>query len=105
MISASEREFVLGGFRQGVRADGRANGDSRFSKVQVGNIQESFGSSRVTFGEHDTQIICAIKADVRRPLQIEPTKGQIVFHLESSQTGSSLFTREEQADATRTRLL
>ena len=31
--------------------------------------------------------------------------GQITYHLESSQTGSSLFTREDQADLTKTRLL
>ena len=28
-----------------------------------------------------------------------------MFHLESSQTGSSLFTREDQADLTRTRMV
>ena len=28
-----------------------------------------------------------------------------MFHLESSQTGSSLFTREDQADLTRSRML
>ena len=45
-----------------------------------------------------------IKAEVQKPLPSEPTKGQIFFHLESSQTGSSLFTREDAADLTRTRM-
>ena len=58
----------------------------------------------MTFGEEDTKILCVIKAEVQKPLPSEPQKGQITYHLESSQTGSSLFTREDVADLTRTRL-
>jgi len=49
--------------------------------------------------------MCVIKAEVQKPLPSEPTKGLITYHLESSQTGSSLFTREDAADLTRTRMV
>ncbi len=49
--------------------------------------------------------MCVIKAEIAKPLPSEPSKGQITYHLESSQTGSSLFTREDAADLTRTRLV
>ena len=68
-------------------------------------MQEAFGSSEVRFGEEDTKVLCVIKAEIQKPLPSEPTKGQIFFHLESSQTGSSLFTREDAADLTRTRMV
>lgn len=70
-----------------------------------GGVQEAFGSSKVTFGEEDTQILCVIKAEVAKPLPSEPSKGSIKYHLESSQTGSSLFIREDVADLTRMRLV
>jgi exosome complex RNA-binding protein Rrp42 (RNase PH superfamily) len=38
----------------------------------------------LTFGEHDTEIVVAIKAEVLKPLPSEPGMGQIMFHLESS---------------------
>lgn len=47
-------------------------------------MEEAFGSATITFGETDTRIICAIKAEIQKPLQSEPNKGQVTFHLESS---------------------
>ena len=58
-----------------LRSDGRANTDPHPFKVDLGTVDEAFGSATVTFGEHDTQIICAIKAEVQKPLASEPTKG------------------------------
>ena len=87
-----------------MRADGRSNLDYRGQSVIKSTVQEAFGSSEVIYGEDDTKILCVIKAEVQKPLPSEPTKGQIAYHLESSQTGSSLFTREDAADLTRTRM-
>ena len=103
-ICEQERQFIVDGFKQGIRSDGRANIDSRQVKVNLGTIQEAFGSATVVFGETDTQIICAIKAEIQKPLDSEPSQGQIAFHLESSQTGSSLFMREQDADLIRNRM-
>ena len=103
-ISESERQFVVEGFKCNMRSDGRSNLDYRQQRVRKGTVQEAFGSSEVTFGEEDTKVLCVIKAEVQKPLPSEPGKGQIVYHLESSQTGSSLFTREDAADLTRTRM-
>lgn len=103
-ISESERQFTVDGFKCNMRADGRSNLDYRRQSVVKSTVQEAFGSSQVTYGEEDTKILCVIKAEVQKPLPSEPTKGQITYHLESSQTGSSLFTREDAADLTRTRM-
>ena len=104
-ISESERQFVVEGFKCNMRADGRSNLDYRRQKVRHGTVPEAFGSSEVTFGEDETKIMCVIKAEVAKPLPSEPSKGQITYHLESSQTGSSLFTREDAADITRLRMV
>ena len=87
-----------------MRSDGRANLDFRPQSVRLGTVPEAFGSAEVTFGEEKTKVICVIKAEIQKPLPSEPSAGQIMFHLESSQTGSSLFTREDAADMTKTRM-
>ena len=83
-ICESERQFIVDGFKAGIRSDGRGNTDSRQVKVSLGTVQEAFGSSTVVYGETDTQIICAIKAEIQKPLDSEPAQGQVAFHLESS---------------------
>ena len=104
-ISEQETRFIRDGFHKNFRADGRANTDVQRFAVSLGSIEEAYGSATVTFGEADTQIICAIKAEIQKPLVCEPNKGQVTFHLESSQTGTSLFTHEQDADMTKQRLL
>jgi exosome complex RNA-binding protein Rrp42 (RNase PH superfamily) len=47
----------------------------------------------------------SIKAETCRPLESEPERGQIIYFLESSQTGTSLFTREDKADQTKQAML
>lgn len=88
-----------------LRTDGRTNLATRNFTCEQGTIAEAYGSATLTFGEEQTMVICAIKAEVQKPLPSEPSKGQIYFHLESSQTGTSLFTREDEADETRQRML
>jgi exosome complex RNA-binding protein Rrp42 (RNase PH superfamily) len=104
-ISPTEQEFVRDGFRANFRADGRSNTDPYEYSHTLSTVDEAFGSATVKFGDHDTQIICAIKAEIQKPLKSEPTKGQVSFHLESSQTGSSLFTHEAEADVMKQRLV
>jgi exosome complex RNA-binding protein Rrp42 (RNase PH superfamily) len=43
----------------------------------------------------------SIKAETCKPLESEEDRGQIIYFLESSQTGTSLFTREDKADQTK----
>lgn len=50
-LSTSEREFVRDGVVEDVRSDGRRRVDFRRVHVQVGNIPQANGSSRVTVGE------------------------------------------------------
>ena len=63
-ICDQERQFIVDGFKTGIRSDGRGNTESRPVKVNLGTVQEAFGSATVVFGEHDTTIICAIKAEI-----------------------------------------
>ena len=87
-----------------MRSDGRTNTDSLPSAEVCGTVPEAYGSATVTFGEQATQVICAIKAEIAKPLPSEPLCGQVTFHLESSQTGSSLFKHEADADSLRQRM-
>lgn len=41
---------------------------------------------------------------MQKPLPSEPRNGQITFHLESSYSGSTLFTREDTANFTKKRI-
>jgi len=63
-ISEHEAKFVREGFRTNFRSDGRTNTDVQRFAVTFGTIEEAFGSATVTFGESDTQIVCAIKAEI-----------------------------------------
>ena len=51
------------------------------------------------------RIVCAIKAEIVKPLDNEADKGQVSFFLESSQTGRSLFVRDDVADRLKERML
>ncbi len=104
-ISENEAKFIRDGFRKNFRSDGCANTDVKSFTTTLGSIEEAFGSATVTFGEADTLIVCAIKGEIQKPLPCEPNKGQVTFHLESSQTGTSLYTHEQDADMTKQRLL
>jgi len=95
---------MLDGFKQGVRCDGRNVTDCRPFSIHLGTVPEAFGSCTLTFGLEDTQVVCAIKAEIMKPLASESNKGQISFYLESSQTGRSLFVREDTADSLKQRM-
>ena len=104
-IGNSEKVFMLEGFQHGIRTDGRGIMDCRQHTTFLGTVPEAYGSCTLTFGEDDTQVVCAIKAEVMKPLPSEPDMGQITLYLESCQTGRSLFVREDQADLTKQRML
>lgn len=74
-ISQHEQLFIRDGFRLNFRSDGRQNTDPIKFETKLGTVQEAFGSATVTFGEQNTLVICAIKAEVQKPLPTEPTKG------------------------------
>lgn len=72
----------------GVRADGRSNLDSQGFVAVQGSVPEAFGSCTLVYGQESadsvTQIVCAIKAQVVKPIATQPQHGQISFFLESS---------------------
>ncbi len=74
-ISQHEQSFIRDGFRLNMRSDGRQNTDPYKFAIKQGTVEEAFGSATLTFGEQDTQIICAIKAEIQKPVPSEPTKG------------------------------
>lgn len=74
-ICDSERAFISEGLKLGIRRDGRGQLDNRVFNVELGTIVNGYGSSTVTFGEEQTQIICSIKAEVTKPLPSEPNRG------------------------------
>jgi len=72
--SAAERAYVQLGVAQGVRNDGRDTMDSRPVTVDAGVLPNANGSARVTLGKGliggsgGTDVIAAIKAEVRTPV-------------------------------------
>ena len=75
ILANSEQQFITEGFRFGIRTDGRTNYDCRPKSIVHGTVPEAFGSCTLKFGEEDTQVVCAIKAEVMKPLVSEPGKG------------------------------
>jgi len=49
--------------------------DCREFSIVPGTVPEAFGSCTLKFGEEDTQVVCAIKAEIMKPLASEPDKG------------------------------
>jgi len=75
LLAQSEKVFLIEGIQQGIRSDGRANHDCRPFSVHLGTVPEAFASCTIKFGEEDTQIVCAIKAEIMKPLPSEPNEG------------------------------
>jgi exosome complex RNA-binding protein Rrp42 (RNase PH superfamily) len=88
-----------------MRSDGRTNTDPLPYAEVLGTVPEAYGSATATFGEQHTQVICAIKAEIQKPLASTPLSGQVTFHLESSQTGSTLFKHEADAESLRQKMI
>ena len=72
VLSDTEKEFIVDGFRLGVRRDGRGCMDNRSFKIHQGSVPHAFGSATLIFGEEEVQIICAIKAELQKPLPSHP---------------------------------
>ena len=104
LLAQSEKQYIIEGIHLGIRNDGRGNQDCRPFSIHTGTVPEAFGSCTIQFGEDNTQIVCAIKAEIMKPLQSEPNMGQIDLYLETCQTGRSLFTREDSADVLKKRM-
>lgn len=58
-----------------MRRDGRGILDNRSFDIKLGTITHAFGSATLTFGEEGSQIICAIKAEIAKPIESEPNRG------------------------------
>jgi len=90
----AQRKFIREGVEAGFRNDGRGNFDSRDFRVERGVIPSAFGSSRITYGEDKSQIICAVKAEISG-------EAELTFALESSHSA----VNAEQQERMKQRML
>ena len=105
-LSHTEKTFLLESFRNNLRVDGRSTLDFRSVHVTTSTVPHAFGSATIVFGEERTKIIAAVKAEIAVPASSsQPDRGTLRFYLESSQTGHSLFTREQDQLKTKTQIL
>lgn len=83
LVSKPERDFIVGGIRDNVRADGRERHDIRRIEAELGVVPQATGSARVRMGGNDA--IVAVKAEIGAPKSNSMTDGGFVtFSVECS---------------------
>lgn len=112
-LSASERQYILDGIRDNIRADGRSRNQFRQYTIVTGQQSDdsvgrgpqqhreqpalilSNGSARVFFASGATHIICSVKAELSHPSPEKPTMGQFEIHVDSLTSAASRRKTEE----------
>ncbi|KAK6746143.1 hypothetical protein RB195_012325 [Necator americanus] len=82
-LSTCERKFILEGFAENQRLDGRTLSDFRQVKLVVG---AQCGTALCTIGE--TKVLCAVSASLTEPRSNRPNKGFVVVDVDMSPMGN-----------------
>ena len=90
-LSPSERDYILAGVDQEMRADGRGRGDYRHVAIQTGFFEHTNGSARVTVPHGGTDVVAAVKAEIGAPDPNFPNCGRIEVSVECSNFASPEF--------------
>lgn len=91
VLSESEREFILGGVRDDVRADGRGCRHVRHFSLQTGVVSNTSGSALIE--RERTSAIIGVKAELDRPHPSTPNEGRLEFHVDCSALAGPIFER------------
>ena len=81
-LSASEREFLLRGVDQGLRADGRGRHDFRSFEVETGLAPQTNGSARLRCPHAQTDIVVGVKLEIAEPKPEQPGEGYLNFSVD-----------------------
>ncbi|KIH59246.1 prefoldin, alpha subunit [Ancylostoma duodenale] len=82
-LSTCERKFILEGFAENQRLDGRTLNDFRQVKLVVG---AECGTALCTMG--DTKVLCAVSASLTEPRATRPNKGFVAVDVDMSPMGN-----------------
>ncbi|CAJ0597270.1 unnamed protein product [Cylicocyclus nassatus] len=82
-LSTCERKFILEGFAENQRLDGRTLTDFRQVKLVVG---AECGTALCTMG--DTKVLCAVSATLTEPRATRPNKGFVAVDVDMSPMGN-----------------
>ncbi|KAG8856580.1 hypothetical protein FRB96_006340 [Tulasnella sp. 330] len=91
--SISQKEFVLGALKQGLRTDGRLLLQGRDVQLMFG---EELGSVECRFGK--TRVVADVSATIVRPRTDRPFEGIMTIHSEISPMASSLYEAGRASD-------
>lgn len=81
-LSATEREFLLRGVDQGLRADGRGRHDFRSFEVDTGLAPQTNGSARLRCPHSQTDIVVGVKLEIAEPKLEQPGEGYLSFSVD-----------------------
>ena len=79
LLSTEETNFIKGGFRLGLRSDGRNKLQYREINVEPGLCPSKMGSAKVNLGE--SEILVTVNGELVQPIPEEPNKGIINFSM------------------------
>ncbi|WKY02997.1 hypothetical protein Q1695_016359 [Nippostrongylus brasiliensis] len=82
-LSTCELKFILDGFAENYRLDGRTLNDFRQVKLVVGS---ECGTALCTMGE--TKVLCAVSATLTEPRATRPNKGFVTVDVDMSPMGN-----------------
>ena len=81
-LSSSERDFLLRGVEQGLRADGRGRHDFRSFELETGLAPQTNGSARLRCPHSHTDIVVGVKLEIAEPKPQQPAEGYLGFSVD-----------------------
>uniref|UniRef100_A0A7N2KTV2 Ribosomal RNA-processing protein 42 n=2 Tax=Quercus TaxID=3511 RepID=A0A7N2KTV2_QUELO len=88
-LSLGEKHFIQGGIAQDIRSDGRKRLTYRPINVETGVIPQANGSARIRMGA--TDVISTVKAELGKPISLQPDKGKVSIYVDCSPTAAPMF--------------
>ena len=96
-LSKAEKEYIRGGSSAGVREDGRKPHEFRLLEVERDVIPHVNGSSHVKI-QDAIEILCSIKLDISEPSVDTPSRGHLIFNVETSPSCSLVVDERKLAE-------
>jgi exosome complex component RRP42 len=75
-------QYIAGGVKQNLRADGRSRVDWRVASGELGPVPQAAGSARFRLG--GTDVIVSVKGDIGKPTLEKPLEGAVICTVDSS---------------------
>jgi exosome complex component RRP42 len=90
-LSLAERDFLVQGVEQGMRADGRSRHDFRSFEVESGVAPQTNGSCRLRCPQSNTDILVGVKLEIAEPRPDQPNEGYLQISVDCAAVASTVF--------------